>query len=217
MSLTNAPDPELDALPTPQRRGRTLALAVMLATGLVSLVLVWELRGEIVYSMVGGRPERLGALEQLVPRAEQSNSWVQADGSLEAAGAIRYSRPLESGSHRLAAVRGNPRLWVEIRVPEGMEGPHFIPPTSFVGRLVPASRLGVRHVGLVEAVGETGQGTVPEDAWLLVDGEMPRSTRWVLGVLLLCLAFAVFNLWGLARLLKPLKSSELPRAAPSRH
>jgi hypothetical protein len=119
--------------------------------------------------------------------------------------AIRYGRPLEKDTYRLAQVAGNPRLWVQIRVPEGMEGPHFVPPVSFVGRLIPFSDASVRHAGLGAAVQAAGAGNVPEDAWLLVDGEAPKTTRWALGLIALFIGFVLFNIYGLYRLLRPVR------------
>ena len=120
-------------------------------------------------------------------------------------GPIRYSRPLESDTFRFAPVEGNPNVWVEIRVPAGLEGPRFVPPNSFVGRLVPVEEAGLRHENLPDSVAETGDGRVPDQAWLLVDGESPAALRWALGLLAMFVGFAAFNLWGLYRLLRPVK------------
>jgi hypothetical protein len=53
------------------------------------------------------------------------------------------------------------------------------------------------------AVAEAGRPPLPGDAWLLIDGEGPSTTRWTLGLGALLVAFAVFNLLGLVRLLRP--------------
>jgi hypothetical protein len=79
----------------------------------------------------------------------------------------------------------------------------FVPPTSFVGRLVPANRGGIRLSWLDDAIAHAGRPPVPSDAWLLIDGEAPATTRWTLGFAALLLGFAAFNLFGLRRLLRP--------------
>jgi hypothetical protein len=198
-------DPELEALPEPRRPGRTLTLACMLLTALVAAALAFSMRGEAVYALRSGPPGELGNLAHFEPRPSLANHWVHGEALLGSTNAIRYSRPLESDSYRLAPVAGNQRLWVQIRVPEGMEGPQFVPPTSFVGRLIPIDQTSLRHGGLAGAVEHAGAGSVPGDAWLLIDGEAPSTTRWALGLIALLLGFVAFNLYGLFRLLRPVR------------
>jgi hypothetical protein len=197
------PDPELSALPEPRRPGRRLTLASLSLTALASAAMVFALSGEGAYAFVSGPPADLGNLTHAAPGPEHSNTWVRGEALLGTAGAVRYGRPLEDDTYRLAPVAGNKNIWVQIRVPAGMEGPHFVPPTSFVGRLVPASGAGLRHQGLSSSVSEASDQQMPEGAWLLIDGEAPATTRWVLGVIVLFISFAAFSLYGLARLLKP--------------
>lgn len=203
VTVSDGPDPELEALPEPRRPGRRPTLFMLAVTGVLSLGMAWALSGEARYALVGGQPVEVGNLAAYSPSHE--NQWVHGEGLLAASGAIRYERPLESDSYRLAQVAGNERLWVEVGVPEGMEGPRFVPPTSFVGRLVPMHEAGLRHRGLDEAVSEKTDTVVPADAWLLIDGEAPATTRWALGLVALFLGFAAFNVWGLIRLLRPVK------------
>ncbi|MBK7579987.1 MAG: hypothetical protein IPI67_07240 [Myxococcales bacterium] len=206
IALPVEPDPELEALPAPRRPGRTLTLVTMAVTAALALVMTYELRGEASYSLREGTPTALGNLTELTPRPELANTWVQGEGLMGSTHAVRYSRPLESGSYRLAPIAGNDRLWVQVRVPENMEGPHFVPPTSFVGRMVPLSAAGIRHSGLKDAAERAVQGgKLPADAWLLIEGEAPSTTRWALGLVLLFVAFAAFNVWGLTRLLRPVE------------
>jgi hypothetical protein len=86
-----------------------------------------------------------------------------------------------------------------------MEGPRFVPPTSFVGRLVPVASAGLRYRSAREGVEAVGGARVAEDAWLLVDGAAPAGARWAIGVLGMLVAFAAFNVWGLVRLLRPIR------------
>jgi hypothetical protein len=199
-----SPDPELDALPEPRRPGRRLTLAALSVTALASLSMSWALLSEASYGLKSALPTDLGALEQLSPGHELANTWVRGEALLGSAGAVRYGRPLESDTYRLAPVASNDKIWVQVRVPAGMEGPHFVPPTSFVGRFVPAAEAGLRHAGLKDSVSETGRH-MPPDAWLLIDGEAPATTRWTLGVLALLVGFAGFSFYGLYRLLRPVK------------
>ena len=198
-------DPELEALPEPRRPGRRVTLATMTLTVVASAAMAIAFRSEAAYALVGGPPADQGDLTKVQPTDSLANKWVRGEASLGTQGAIRYSRPLDADSFRLAPVEGNSRIWVEVRVPSGQEGPHFVPPTSFVGRLIPIRQAGLRHGGLKAEVASASGTEVPDDAWLLVDGESPAGSRWVLGLMTLFFAFACFNLYGLYRLLRPVR------------
>ncbi|MFO0568495.1 MAG: hypothetical protein U0263_22730 [Polyangiaceae bacterium] len=205
LTLPAEPDPELEALPAPRRPGRTLTLVTMAVTALFAVAMAVALRGEASYALTRGAPTSLGNLTELEPKHELANTWVQGEALLSSTRAVRYGRPLEGDTYRLAPIAGNDKIWVQVRVPEGMEGPRFVPPTSFVGRLIPFSTAGLRHSGVASAAALAGGGKNPEVGWLLIDGEAPQTTRWALGLVLLFAAFAIFNVWGLVRLLRPVE------------
>jgi len=194
-------DPELLALPAPPRRERTATVVLMLATAIAAAWMAFALLGEARYALSPGQPRDVGDLAAFQPTDDFANRYVRAAGLLGTTGAIRYGRAAEGDSFRLAPVAGNPKLWVEIRVPEGFEGPRFVPPTNFAGRLVPFARAGVRHVGLTNTVRGTTDTTVPDDAWLLIDANSPRSSRWAVALAVLFVGFAGWNLAGVARVL----------------
>ncbi len=196
------PDPELLALPAPPRHERRLTVALMVLVSLASCWLLWALRGEVTYAFSPSAPTELGDLTRVVPEASNANRYVRASGLLAAAKSIRYERPMEGDSFRLAPLAGNPKVWVEIRVPEGMEGPRFTPPTSFVGRLVPFAEAGIRHRGLRASLDRADAGTVPEGSWLLIDGGSPRASRWAVALGALLLYFLVWNGVGVAQLVR---------------
>jgi hypothetical protein len=101
-------------------------------------------------------------------------------------------------------------MWVQIRVPAGEEGPRFVPPTSFVGRIVPVTESGLRQQDLRAAVSEAGLSPPSDDAWLLIDGESPAAMRWVLGLLSLLIGFFVFNVIGLVQLGRSIPADREP-------
>ena len=173
-----------------------------------SLALALAVVPDVLYSLQGGGPRDLGDLVSARLGPPLSDSWVHGEGQLSITRAIRYARPLEHDTYRLASVEGNPKLWVQVRVPANEEGPRFVPPDSFVGRLLPMSKLGIRQRGLPDAVGKSGVEPPAADAWLLVDGESPGAMRWALGLLALLLAFASFNVVGLLRLTRPIPTRE---------
>ncbi len=206
MSLSpDAQDPELQALPQPRRPWRRATLVTLLVTAICSISLCWGLLKDGSFALVGGQPTELSNLRDFEPGSARPNSWVHGTAILGDT-ASGYRRPLDPDRFRLAPVEGNPRLWIEMREPAGALNEHFVPPSSFVGRLVPVAASGLRHSGLVEALERSGQPAPASDAWLLIDGESPDSQRWVLGVMLLLLIFAGFCAWGMYTLLAPVRS-----------
>jgi hypothetical protein len=199
-----ASDHELIELPAPRRPWRRATLVTLSLAALGSVLLALAVLPDVAYALRGGPPRELGDLTAARVPEELSDTWVHGQGQLSVTNAIRYRRPLESDSYRLASVEGNPKVWVQIRVPAGAEDPRFVPPDSFVGRLLPIRQLGLRQRGLREAVAEAGLPLPSEDAWLLVDGESPAAVRWAFGLFALLVAFAVFNVTGLLRLARPI-------------
>ncbi len=202
----NQPDPDLTDLPSPRRPLRRVTLGVLTLVAVASLGVLWGLRGEIGYCLSFSPVQPLGDLAQLHPSAALANHWVQGRAPLAAEGAVRFQRPLESDSYRMGPVAGNPQLWIQFRVPAVYDNEAFIPPASFVGRLMPLNRTALRQAALAGAVVEAGwpKGHLPANAWLLVDGESPASTRWALGLAGLLVGCALFAVWGLWSLLRPL-------------
>ncbi|NUP12318.1 MAG: hypothetical protein HOW73_40245 [Polyangiaceae bacterium] len=195
-------DPELLALPAPPKRERWLTITLMVITGIAAGLLAWSLRSEARYALAASTPQDLGDLTAWSTSSSESNSYVAGTTKLLGTnGAIKYGRPAESDSFRLAPVAGNDKLWIEIRVPEGFEGPRFIPPNNFAGRLVPFSEAGLRHAGLRDSVKSKTGVDVPADAWILIDGSSPRASRWALALVCLFVAFAAWNFIGIVRLL----------------
>lgn len=199
------PDPDLLALPAPPKRERTATVVLMLLTAIAATFMAIALFGEARYALRPGAPLDVGDLASLQPGPELANRYVRATALLGTHGAIRYGRAAESDSFRLAPIAGNPKIWIEIRVPEGFEGPRFVPPTTFAGRLVPFEKAGIRHAGLAESVQEQTEAEIPAGAWVLIDGSSPRASRWAVALAALFLGFAGWNVFGIARLLHRVK------------
>jgi hypothetical protein len=214
-AIPSGVDPDLLSLPAPPKRERTATVILMALTALAAAWMSVSLLAEARYALTAGQPIDVGDLTSLHPQAPGSdgaglaNRYVRASGLLGTSGAIRYGRAAEGDSFRLAPVAGNPGLWVEIRVPEGFEGPRFVPPTTFAGRLVPFRRSGVRHVRLMSAVHGQTEVTVPDDAWLLIDGSSPRASRWAVALAALFVGFAAWNIAGVARILSRVRDERL--------
>jgi hypothetical protein len=203
--LESPVDPELIELPRPPRLERFVSVALMIATAVLAGVLGVGLSGDVRYALASSEPDDIGDLAHWVPQADMSNRFVRATGRLASAGAIRYDRPLERDSFRLAPVAGNDKMWVEMRVPDGAGSGPFVPPTTLVGRLVPLQGAAFRYRGLGRSVQEVTGATLAPDAWVLVDGATPTSSRWTVALAALLLAFAGYSLLTIARIVRPVR------------
>lgn len=195
-------EPDLRDLPRGPRTARRVTLAVLGVTALAATSLMVALLPEASYALTDGAPDDVGQLAQLDLTRDDGNRWVRGTGAVTDR-AVRYRRPLDGDGYRLAQVEGNEELWVQMRIPEGMREEHFVPPASFVGRLLPLDSAGLRYGRLDEALGTVG--ATPERAWLLVDGEAPATTRWSLALIALFAGFAGFCVYGLVRLTRPVR------------
>jgi hypothetical protein len=179
----------------------------MTLTAAFATWLAFELRGDFAYSLRGGRPLDLGGLDHVPVERLPRNAWVRAEGTLSTEGVIRFRRPLDPDAHRLAPLETNPNVWVELRVPPDADGDRFVAPGSFVGRLVPVANAGLRYGALEAAVADAGKGPLPAGSFLLLDGESPATTRWVLALVLVLAGFAAFNIAGIVRLARPVRDA----------
>jgi hypothetical protein len=196
-------DPELLALPRPPRQGRTISLALMAVTGALAALMTAALADDVRYALGAAEPIEAGNLTQFVPDRKLENRFVEGTGRLRHSDSIRYDRPLERDSFRLAPLEGNDRLWIEMRVPEGVENT-ALPPTTFVGRLLPLRSVAFGLGGLRRSLGAT-ESAVPADVWVLADGITPASSRWTLALAALLAAFAAYNFVTIVRILRPLR------------
>jgi hypothetical protein len=176
----------------------------MVTTAVLAAVMVVGLAGDVRYALASTEPENVGDLIRWAPDRAMSNRFVRGTGKLGSAGAIRYDRPLERDSFRLAPVEGNDKLWVEMRV-TGSEPSHFVPPTTFVGRVMPLEEAAFRYRGLGHSVQEVTGAIVPPRAWVLVDGATPTASRWTVALAALFVLFAGYNLVTIARIVRPVR------------
>lgn len=196
-------DPELEALPEPRRPFRKTTLVTLGATSISALAVAASLVGPARFSLSAGPPKELPALTHVQLGPEVENTWVHAVGELSDSG-IEYRRPLDADRYRLVRSAEAPKLWVELRIPGDLEPERYVPPNSFVGRLVPLDHAGLRYASVGDALEMLGEKR--DDVWLLVDGEAPATTRWTLGIIALFTGFAAFGAWGIARLVAPVRA-----------
>ncbi len=204
-------DPELLDLPDPPKRERSFTVALLVVTALASLAMIVALRRDAAYAFAAKDTRNLGDLNAADTSGFVENQYVHGQAMLGAANAIRYERPLTSGSYRLMPVpRANGAdtsdVWVEVRVPPRGENVRWVPPSSFSGRLVRFETAGPRHRGLADAVRDATGKEMPKGAWLLVDGAAPGDARWAVLLVVLFAGFAAWNAFAMTKLLRKVKS-----------
>jgi hypothetical protein len=199
-------DPELLGLPDPPKQERTRTVAMLLFTAIASLAMVFALRRDAAYAFGEVKPVDVGDLGAAPADAFAENRFIRGEGGLGAARAIRYERPLVSGSFRLMPVAGRPNVWVEVRVAPGAENVRWVPPSQFSGRLVRFDAAGPKHRGLADAVRDATGQAVPAGSWLLVDGDEPSGSRWAVLLVLMFAGFAIWNLSVTAKLLRKVRA-----------
>lgn len=198
-------DPELLQLPDPPRRERRSTLVIMAVAALASAAMAASLTRDAAYVFQPASATDLGDLASTAPGALVSNSFVEGKGQLGGAGSIRYERPFESDSYRIAPVSGHSNIWVELRVPSGAESNRFVPKSDFAGRLVRFADVGLRHRGLRSAIEDRTGQKVPADAYLVVDGQTPSDARAFAFLWAMFLGFAVWNIVTIARLVRKVR------------
>lgn len=199
-------DPELLQLPDPPRGERRSTIVVMAIAALASATMALALTRDAAYTLRSTSATDLGDLAAAPASALVNNSFVQGHGRLGGAGQIRYERPFESDSYRIAPVAGNPKVWVEVRVPAGAESNRFVPKGDFSGRLVRFAQAGLRHRGLRSAIEERTGQKVADDAYLIVDGQSPSDARAIALLWMMFVAFAVWNVATITRLVRKVRS-----------
>jgi hypothetical protein len=198
----DAVDPELLALPEPPKGERRATLLLLAVTALASLAMVLTLARDAAYAFAAEGVADLGDLRVAPAASLVANSYARGAGMLGAGGSIRFERSFESDTFRVAPVAGRPDVWVELRVPAGIDPERYVPPTSFTGRLVRFDSAGPRHRGLAGSVTQLTGQPVPAGAWLLVDGESPGQSRWAVALVVLFAGFAAWNAMAIGRLVR---------------
>lgn len=198
-------DPELLQLPDPPRGERRSTLAVMALAAVASAAMAAALTRDAAYAFRSTSATDLGDLVQTPTSAFVSNEFVQGKGQLAGAGQLRYERPFESDSYRIAHVTGRADVWVELRVPAGTESNRFVPKAEFSGRLVKFADAGLRHRGLRSAIEDRTGQKVQDNAYLIVDGQSPTGSRAFAFLWAMFVGFAMWNVVTIARLLRKVK------------
>jgi len=191
-------DDELAHLPRAPRLARAVAVMAMALAFAGSAWLSWMLRGEAAYALTASQAIEVGALADAELGPQQDGRYVRAKVRLEGAVTLRFRRRFERDGYRVSRVAAG--RWVAYRVPFKRAGSRFPPPELVAGRLAHADALGLRYAGLSAAIERVAPGESGA-AWVLVDGQGPHDSGWLLAIELMLLGFVVWSAWSLARVL----------------
>ncbi len=175
-------DPELLSLPRPPRRERSISLMLMTVTAFLALMMTVALAGDVRFAFASPVPDDVGDMLHFVPDASMRNHFVRGTGMLSAASAIRYDRPLEHDSFRLAPLAGNDNIWVEMRIPGAVRSSGHVRGSALAhaqrGLSLPRTRplrpRGHRHGRTGQCLGARGRGNTN---LLSLDGGPGRALR----------------------------------------
>jgi hypothetical protein len=198
-------DTDLASLPPPPRRARTVSMSLMAVAGLLSAVMAVFLAGDVRYALSAADPVDVGDLGTLSPAKELANRFVQGTGILRVERGLSYTRPLEPDLFLLSPVAGSGRIWVEMRSPAQPVTRAAALPLTFVGRLLPVRGGGFRRGGIASSARGPLPISVPDDAWVLLDGVAPASLHWTLPLAALFAVFAAWCCFHIVRILRPVR------------
>lgn len=180
----DAHDPELEALASTHAQGPRRALTVVrLITIIAAALLVAALRHDLRYALASDNPTDLSSSASIEQLRSAAHSYVSLTGIPGGVGAVDYRRAVQSGVYRLAPLVDRPEVFVELRLPDGVEPSRFVPPTTVAGRLVPLDEGGVRFGDARDLLERATGRSVPANAFLLESGARPslRAPAVVLG------------------------------------
>jgi hypothetical protein len=188
----DAYDAELEAIAELRARpaARTAYVARLLAIA-ASAALVFALRVDLRYAFAPRETVVLGASPTSGQLAAATHRHVSIDGIPGGVGAIDYRRPLRDGVYRLAPLVDHPDVYVELRLPDGVDPARFVPPTHVNGRLVPIDDGGARFSHVRAMIERASGKPAPASTYLLEQGAAPtlRSPSAIVAMLaaVLCL------------------------------
>jgi hypothetical protein len=170
----DARDLELESVASEAVRASSMAaLWARVAAIVFALGMVYAVRHDLRFALAPNSPVELGANPTAAQLGSARDHLAAVDGIPGGVGAVDYRRPLSDGQHRLAPLVDRPEIYVDLRLPDGVEPTRFVPPTRVVGRLVPLDDAGVRYHNARALIESATGHPAPAQAWLLEQGAVP--------------------------------------------
>jgi hypothetical protein len=204
-------DEELLGLPAPPKpRSRNpwfMGIVILL-----SVLVLWWFRFEVIYFFRSGEPVRLGDAMDLDPARLPSNAYVTVNAWPNPTRAVKFQRRLRKATYRVVPAVGQKKLFIQTLKPEEEEGRKVTETTElegvFTGRLISfgdlestfLTRSGYKSVRIFFR--EKLFVEITDDCFLLMEGATPRS-YW--GYLLLALVVITVGTANSALLVRHLR------------
>ncbi|GAC1538293.1 MAG: hypothetical protein NVS3B10_02750 [Polyangiales bacterium] len=165
--------------------GHAVATLARVVAIVAAAALVFALRYDLRFAAASRSPVDLPGSPTEAQLDGAAHRVVSLPGVPGGVGAVDYQRPLGRAMFRLAPLVDRPDVYVELRLPEGIDPVRYIPPTSLRGRLVPIDEGGARFASARALIAEATGRPAPARAWILEQGAEPSwsSPGAVVGVL----------------------------------
>ena len=186
-------------MPAPSRTRGLAGVALMATVMLLSVALMALYRGDVVYFFSQPVAQELGEADQLRAGDLEPDQYVTIRGMPLAGRAIRFRRFAHAGLFRIYPIAGQPKIFVERFTPEGTAPGRAALHGEYTGRILRFSQAGSGYQSVRHYLEQQMGTPVPDDAWLLIDGEKPRDRYWTLAIYAMLGWFFAFNAFFLYR------------------
>ena len=173
----DAYDAELEAIAESRHASgaRVAFIARLFAIG-ASAALAFALRHDLRFALSSQTPIELSSSPSTAELQGASHRLVDIHGVPGGVGAVDYRRPIGNGMYRLAPLVDHPDVYVELRLPDGIDPTRYIPPTSLHGRLVPMDEGGARFSSARALIESSTGRPPPAQTFILEEGARPSVT-----------------------------------------
>jgi hypothetical protein len=205
----DAYDAELEAIADARHASSArVAFIARLFAIAASAALAFALRHDLRFALSSRTPIDLPATPTTAQLEGAAHRLVDIRGVPGGVGAVDYRRPIGNGLYRLAPLVDQPNVYVELRLPDGIDPTRYIPPTSLHGRLVPMDEGGARFSSARALIQSSTGRPAPAQTFILEEGAQPSlaSPGAVIAMLALLLCIG-----QVAMMVRPRKSAAGPR------
>lgn len=190
----DAHDAELEAIAQARSAPAARTIFVLRVFSLLaSLALAFALRHDLRYALSSHTPAALESTASAAELEAAAHHYVSMRGIPGGVGAVDYRRPMSDALYRLAPLVDRPDIYVELRLPEGVDPGRFVPPTSVSGRLVPFDEAGARFANARQLVTQATGHAPPAKAYLLEEGAAPTLRSGGAGIAAIALGLAALQ------------------------
>jgi hypothetical protein len=199
-------DADLVALPAPSRTRGLTGVALMVTVLFLSAGLMVLYRGDLHYfAFATTVPRDLGVADRISVGDLEENEYVTLRGMPLAARAIRFRKLGQTGLFRVYPLAGQSKIFVERFSEDGTRSGRGRPHGIYSGRMMRFADAGAGYKSVRQYLEQRMGTPVPDDAWLLIDGEAPGDRYWTVAMYAMLVFFFGFNVIVLFKHSRPVK------------